>query len=822
MNTAEGDRYARRCFRLNGFPMLTNFLLTAFRNLARQKLYTLVNLLGLATGLACFVLIGLYVVHERSFDRFVPHAERVYRVVGEIEMEGQGEHSSSMVFGLGPTLYHDHPELIERYCRWFDFQDPQHSLKVGDSLSTQKLFTEAGLYLVDSTVFEMFGYPLKVGDPRTALARPGSIVLSEALAKKYFGDADPMGQMMKWDGAMDVQVTGILGEIPRNSHIHFEGLVSMGTILQYWKNIETRNWVWNPCWTYVRLKDGVGKAEVDRIFPAFIQKYYPDFLKDQIGHELQPLLGIHLTSKLDFEMHQNGDSGSVNILWVIGFFIILLAGVNFMNLATARSAYRAREVGVRKSAGATRGQLITQFLLESMFMSVVAALLALVLIKLLMPAFNELAGEVIGLPAMLVPGVLGLAMIVGLISGIYPAFFLSSFRPAVVLKANAAGASRGQALRKALVVVQFAIALVLIIGTVFVKKQHDHLRTVDLGFNKEQVMLIPVRGPMADVYTAVFPELKNIPGVKAVSWSNDIIGKKHNTHEFNWGNMEQGKWTYLPALYCDPDFQQVMDVKLLAGRWFSRAFPGDDSLSVVVNETFAKQVHPEDPTKVIGERMDTPNGEERVIGVAEDFAFDPLFKAVQPFVFDMCQPNDQEQWIRYLYLRLEAGDPASVIAAAKQKWNARTTEFPFEYQFLDEQLDGQYEAQGRLAKLIGIFSLLAVFIACLGLFALASWTAEKRTREIGIRKVMGADTLRITYLVTRDFLLLVVIGAVVAMPLAWFGVGRWLENFAFRTAIEPLVFVVAALVVLLIATFTVSFRAVRAAQTDPVKALRHE
>lgn len=800
--------------------MLQNLLLTGFRNLWKQKRYALINLLGLATGIACFVLIGLYVQYQRSFDRFVPDHDRVYRVVGKIEMEGQGEHSSSMVFGLGPTLYADHPELVERYCRWFDFQDPQHTLKVGDSLSTDRMFTESGLYLVDSTVFELFGYPLVQGDPRTALTKPGSIVLSQELAKKYFGDADPMGRMMKWDNAMDVQVTGVLGELPRNSHIRFEGLVSIYTILQYWKKIERNNWVWNPCWTYVRLKEGVTEAEAERVFPAFIQKYYPDFLKDQIGHELQPLADIHLTSKLDFEMRQNGDKGSVNILWAIGFFILVLAAVNFMNLATARSAYRAREVGVRKAAGAARGQLIAQFLLESVLMSMLAALIALLLIKLLMPAFNELAGEMIPLPTMLVPGVLGLAVVLGLLSGIYPAFFLSSFQPAVVLKGNSGGTSRGQALRKALVVVQFAIALVLIIGTVFVKRQHDHLRTVDLGFTKEQVVLIPVRAPMADVYLAVYPELKKISGVKAVSWANDILGKKHNTHEFNWGTMEQGKWTYLPALYVNPEFQRAMDIELLAGRWFSRDFPGDDSLSVVINETFARQLYPDDPAKAIGERMDTPHGEERVIGVAKDFAFDPLFKAVAPFVFDMT--NDITQWLRYIYIRTEGGDPRPVIEAARKEWNARTTNFPFEYQFLDDQLNMQYEAQGRLAQLVGIFSLLAVFIACLGLFALASWTAEKRTREIGIRKVMGADTLRITWEVTRDFLLLVLVGALVAVPLAWFGVGRWLENFAFRTHIEPLVFLGAGLVVLLIASFTVSFRAIRAAQTDPVKALRHE
>ncbi len=802
--------------------MIKHLFLACVRNLRKQRLYTFINLLGLAIGITCFVLIGLHVRHQRSFDRFVPHQERVYRVVGSIDMDGQGERSSSMVFGLGPTLQHDHPELVERYCRWFDFQDPQHTLKVGDSLSTGRMFTESGLYLVDSTVFDLFNYPLLAGNPHTALTKPGSIVLTQELARKYFGDADPMGQLMKWDNTFDLQVTGILGEVPRNSHIRFEGLVSFSTITSLWRNIERNNWVWNPCWTYVRLPEGTSRAEVERIFPDFIRKYYPDFLKGQIKHALQPLSDIHLTSKLDYEMRPNGDAGSVDILWAIGLVILVLAGVNFTNLATARSAYRAREVGVRRTAGATRGQLIGQFLLESLLMSLVAGALALVLVLLLLPVFNGLAGEAVPVPGFLAPAVLGTALVLGLLSGIYPAFFLSSFQPATVLKANSAGSTRGQALRKVLVVVQFSIALMLIIGTAYVKKQYDHLRNVELGFTKEQVILVPVRSPMNDVVRAVFPELENISGVKAVSWSNDILGKKHNTHEFNWGDMEQGKWTYLPALYADPGFQRTMDLELLAGRWFSRDFPGDDSLAVVINETFARQLHPDNPAKAIGERMNTPFGAERVVGVAKDFSFDPLFKAVQPFVFDMANADQVAQWQRYIYLRTAGGDPAPVIEAARQAWNRHTTQFPFEYEFLDDQLDGQYAAQGRLALLIGVFSLLAVFIACLGLFALASWTAEKRTREIGIRKVMGADTLRITWVVTRDFLLLVGIGALLAIPLAWLGVNRWLENFAFRTAIEPLVFVLAALVVLLIATLTVSFRAISAASTDPVKALRHE
>ncbi len=760
--------------------------------------------------------------YQRGFDRRVPQAERVYRVVGAIEADEGGEHSSSMVFGLGPTLLADHPELVEQQCRWFDFQDPQHTLRNMDSTGTPRVFTEEGLYLVDSTVFELFGYTLAQGEERSALARPGSIVLSRELARRYFGDADPLGKLMKWDGVIDLQVTGVLDEVPRDSHLRFSGLVSINTIFRFWKNIERNNWVWNPCWTYVRLKEGITKAEVDRVFPAFIHKYYPDFLREQVKHELQPLTAIHLTSKLDFEMHPNGDRASVDILWVIGFFILLLAAVNFMNLGTARSASRAREVGVRKAAGATRGQLIAQFLTESGLMGLLAGALALALVHLAWPAFAELAGEAPPLPAWLAPGVLFIGLVVGLLSGIHPAFVLSAFRPALVLKGLTGGSARGGGLRKALVVLQFAIALVLVIGTWTVERQHDHLRSVELGFTKEQVLLVPVRAPMAAVYTQVYPELANVPGVKAVSWSNDIIGKKHNTHEFNWGTMAQGQWTYLPALYTDPDMQRVLDLQLLAGRWFSRDFPGDDSLAVVVNETFARQLHPDDPARVIGDRMDTPHGDERVVGVVKDFAFDPLFKAVQPFVFDMSQPDDREQWVRYLYLRLEPGDPAATIAAVKAIWEKHTREFPFEHQFLDQQLDGQYMEQGRLARLVGLFAGFALFIACLGLFALASWTAAKRTREIGIRKVLGADAARITVLVTWDFLVLVGLGAVLALPVAWYGVGRWLEGFAFRTSVGPLVFLLATFAVLLVAAVTVSLRALRAAWTDPVKALRHE
>ena len=799
--------------------MFTNHLRTALRSLFKDRLYTLINLLGLATGVACFVLVTAYVRHERSYDAFVPEADRVYRVVGSIEMEGQGEKSSSMVFGLGPTLMHDHPELVGSYCRWFDFQVPEHSLKYDDSTGTPKLFSEQWLYLVDSTVFDLHGYRLAQGDEATALARPGSIVLTQELARKYFGDADPMGRMMKWDGIMDVQVTGVLEEVPANSHIRFNGLVSIYTLLQAWRNIERQNWVWNPCWTYVRLADGATPGELERVFPDFIRKYYPDFLKEQVTHRLQPVRDIHLTSQLDYEMRRNGDRRSVDILALIGWAILVIAAVNFMNLATARSAYRAREVGVRKATGATRGQLIGRFLVESTLVGLLAGAGALLLILLAMPAFRGLAGQEVPLPEPLLPIVLGIGGLVGLLSGIYPAFFLSRFRPAVVLKANAPGSTRGQSLRKVLVVGQFAIALVLIVGTVFVQRQHEHLLRADLGFEQEQVVLIPVRAPMHQVYSALLPELKNWSGVRSASWANDVIGRKHNTHEYNWGDMQAGEWTYVPSLIVDEDFRSTVDLQMAHGRWFSREHPGDDSLSVVINETFAAQLHPEDPSRAIGERMTTPHGDERIVGIVKDFNFDPLTKPVTPFVFDMQDPT---QWIRFLYLRLEPGNVDGTLSAIQARWEELTREFPFEHRFLDRQLQEQYEAQGTLAGLVGTFSGLAVFIACLGLFALASWTAEKRTREIGVRKVLGAGTGRIAMLVMRDLLVLVLVASVIAVPLAWTGVARWLQQFAFRTPLDPLVFAGALLLVFAVATITVGFRALQAARTDPVRALRHE
>lgn len=796
--------------------MFTDHILQAFRHLRRHMSYASINVLGLAIGLAAFTLIGAYVSDEKGYDTFAPHHERILRVVGDLQLDGQGERSSSCVFGLGPRLLADHPELIDRFVRFFDMQEPSIPLRVDD-----KRYNEQDIYFTDSAVFDVFGYTLLKGDPRTALREPNTIVLTPEMARRYFGDADPMGRLIRWDKDRDLMVTGVLGPVPRNSHIRFDALISIRSVLAIWKGIEDRNWVWNPCWTYVRLKDGVTADELQRVFPDFIHKYYPDFLKEQVHHGLQPLASIHLGSDLDYEMAPNGQRGTVNVLWAIGVFILLIACVNYMNLSTAQSAGRAREVGVRKTVGARRSQLVAQFLVGAVLVAVLAAVLAVALIALALPWFNGIADKALAIDGALLLRLLLIAIGAGLFAGLYPAFFLSSFQPAWVMKGRSSGALQGRTLRKVLVVGQFAVALALIIATVFVRRQFDALRTADLGFDRANIIVLRVRPSMSGFIFPMIPAMRNISGVTAVGYANDIIGKSHNAHELNHEGMPAGQWKYYPALMAGFGLKDVLGLRMAAGRWFDPAVPREDSLSLVINERMVKELGWGTPQDAIGKRLNTPDGMEHVIGVVKDFHFDPLFKPVEPFFFDVCPGDRMTLWFRCVYVRIAAGDPRPTIDAIHRMWDGMTQEFPFEYTFLDGELEAQYRAQGVLATLVTGFAALAVLIACMGLYALASFSTERRTREIGIRRVLGAGRFTITALVTREFLLLVLAADLVAWPLAFFGVRHWLEGFAVRTAIDPWVFAAAALLVLVIALLTVLYRALHAARLDPVKALRH-
>lgn len=802
--------------------MIKNYLLIAYRNLLRNKLYSLINILGLAIGIAAFLLISLYVLDESGYDTFHAKAKRIYRVCERIDnTEGQGENSSSCPFPVGPTLLNDYPQYIEQVVRFFNFQDPQHTITFGD-----KKINEKNIFFVDSTVFKVFDFKLKSGNAEDILAKPSSIIMTEEMARRYFGNSDPIGRIIKFDGTTDLMVTGILDKVPAQSHFQFDALVSFSTVKKILGGNQQKNWIWNPCWTYLLLKEGVTPKDLEKEFPAYVNKYFPDFIKTQIVKYLQPLTDIHLTSKLDYEMKANGDKDTLYILSLIGVFILIVASINFMNLATARSAGRSKEVGIRKVVGSYRIQLIQQFLTESVLLTFIALVCSLVFVEVLLPLFNSIAGKTIKLNLLQYPVlifvILGTGVITGIVSGIYPAFYLSSFNPVKVLKGSTKGSKPNAVLRKSLVVVQFSISIGLIISTAVIYFQNRYLQNASPGFDKEDVMLIPVRPPMAKAYFPFIESLKGQKNISGVATMNDVLGVHHNTHEYNYESMQPGKWIYFPSLLVNEDFVNTFKMKLLAGRNFSKDYTTDDTLGVIINEAMVKHLNWSSPQAAIGKQFYTPSGREKVIGVVSDFNFVSLNNPIGPFVLDMPHRKLKIFWTRFIAIRIAAQHRDETISFIEGKWNEFSKDYPFDYTFIDQHLSRQYKAQANLAKLTGYFTILAIFIACLGLFALASYTAEQRTKEIGIRKVLGASVKNIVYLITKDFLKLIMIANLIAIPLSYLIMQRWLQGFAYRINLDWEIFAGAALLIMIIALSTITVKAIRAALQYPVDALRYE
>lgn len=801
--------------------MFRNYFIISVRNLVRNRFYSAINIAGLAIGLACFVLSMLYVNDELKYDRFHRKADRIYRVCEELNTEGSGENSSSVPFPVAPAMMNDYGHLIEKAVRFFNFQDTRHALHY-----EEKNFNESNIYVVDSSVFELFDFPLERGDPATALLRPQTIVLSQDLAVKYFGQTDPVGKIIKYDGVVNLEVTGVMKPLPPQSHMQFDALISFSSLPHMLGWQYGKNWVWNPCWTYILLRPGADPGEIEREFPDFVQKYYPDFLKNAVRHYLQPLTGIHLDSRLAYEMRPNGDADNIYIFSLTGIFILVIAAINFMNLSTARSAKRSMEIGIRKVLGAHRGQLIRQLLVESVIVSLLAVLLSLLLIELLLPFFNSIAGKELRIggegSVWLLLLLSGAGLVTGLLSGIYPAFYLSSFEPVQVLRKKVPGHPGRVPLRKLLVVLQFTVSLILITSTWVIYRQLNYLRSAHLGFDKEQVLVLPVRPPMFKQYDAFISQLRENSSVLNVTYMNDLIGKHHNTHEYNYPGMEPDKWVYFPSLLVDEEFIPTMNMQLLAGRNFSKDFPRDDSLAVIINEAMLERMGWKSPEEALGKQFFTPSGSEKVVGIVKDFHFEPLHNPVGPFVLDMPHRRLKIFWTRHIAIRLAPGNLTQQLAGLEETWNGISKDFPFDYFFLRDDLNNQYVAQEKLARLFTGFSCLTVFIACLGLLALSAYSAEQRTKEIGIRKTMGASVISIVQLLSVDFMKLVLLANLIALPLTWLLMQAWLENFAFRIPIPAAAFLVAAFISLFISFFTLSIQSVRAALTNPIQSLRYE
>lgn len=795
--------------------MLKNYLTIALRNLRKQKGYTFINIFGLAVGLACCLLISLYVQHERSYDRYHEKADRIYRLTTELGFSGTSAHFASASPVMAEVMRAEFPE-VEQSVRVIN---GSKMVRVGD---TQ--FKESRFYHADSTVFDVFSYTFIAGNAQTALDRPHTVVLTHSTAQKYFGDTDPLGKTLQVGDATEYTVTGVIEDLPTPSHFQFDFLASMSSV----SKAKNSNWLGNLDFkTYLVLRPDASTEALEAKFPALLEQNVGATL-NRLGAlfrlELQPLTAIHLHSNLDYELEPNGNVSYVYIFSAVALFILLIACINFMNLATARSADRAKEIGMRKVLGAYRVQLIRQFLVEALLLAALAFGLALVLVWLVLPTFNQIVGRSLdfaGKGALLV-GFAGITGIVGLLAGSYPALFLAGFQPVVVLKGKFRTGMTGAVLRKGLVVTQFAISIMLIIGTLVVLQQLNYARSQQLGFDKDQVVVLPLyQAGAAMAQTDVFKaEVQRHPGVVHATAANNFPGGLIYDQVYYPEGKGLDESIHLWIYSVDFDYLQTLGMKLVAGRDFSPEQRLDSS-SVILNETAMQLLGwdtIEDKRFVEFETNDL-DGNRRmlsVIGTVEDFHFESFRHDIRPLAIRV-HPGHP----RHLLVRMRAGQSQEVLVFLQEKWEAATTA-PFEYTFLDQQFDQLYRADEDLGRIFGYFAGLAIFIASLGLFGLTTFSVEQRTKEVGVRKVLGASVTNIVTLLSKDFLWLVALSTLIAIPVAYFAMNRWLESFAYRIMIGPSVLLLAVGIALLIALVTVSFQAVKAALADPVKSLRYE
>ena len=805
--------------------MFGNYLKVAVRNLWRQRFYSLINIAGLAVGMATCLMIVLWVQDELSYDRHHEHAAQIYRIALEAQTPAGAHQEAPATSGaIAPTLRSEVPEVVAttRIC-W-----AENLVAHGE-----RHFYEDRFFWGDEETFDVFTFPFVQGDPETALEAPNSVVLTETTVRKYFGNEEPLGKTIRVDGKTDYAITGVLKDLPDNMHFHFDFLASFSTLRV--EEDAQGYWMDHTYATYLRLQEGTDPALVAARINEIVDRQIGELLKMAAIHFvyfLQPLVDIHLHSHILGELEPNGHIANVYVFSVIAAFILLIACINFVNLATARSTKRAREVGVRKVVGAGRRQLIGQFLGESVLIGLLALIGALVLIEVLLPFFNDLAEKSLELryveDAGMLMGLLGMALGVGLLAGVYPAFFLSAFAPISVLKGAERTGRRGVYFRRVLVVTQFAISIGLVVGTLVIVAQMDYVRARNLGFDKENTLAVTLRGEEVcngvEALKADFLQQTSVIGAAA---SSALPGWLQNKTVLWEKGARPEETMVVTQMLADYDFVPTLGMRLVEGRNFSREFGGDAEGVYIVNQAAAALLK---EGKVIGREIGylQPPPQESVfheiVGVVEDFHFQPLHTAIEPLVLQLA-PNSMVNAANsflHMVVRIRPGDVQGTLGSLEETWKKHAGSAPFEYRFLDEELDQLYRAELRLERIFKTFSGLAIFIACLGLFGLASFTAEQRTKEIGIRKTLGASVANVVVLLSRDFTLLVIVANVIAWPAAYYGMSRWLEGFAYRIDLGWETFVLGGIAALAIAWLTVSWQAVKAALANPVEALRYE
>jgi putative ABC transport system permease protein len=792
--------------------MLRNYLRTALRNLWRHKTFSFLNILGLTIGMSACFLIFLYVRFELSYDNFHSRQDRIYRMVCDIKTPTELLQIPVCSAPMALNAKLEFPE-VEKFVR-FGLQS--NLFRKGDIK-----FQEDRTGYTDSTFFEVFDFPLLHGDPATALREPLSVVMSETSAKKYFGTADPMGQHLLVTGqGLIGTVTGVMKDMPENTLLKADILVSQSTMMRGDSSID-RAWGSFGMLSYLLLKPHTDAKGLEKKFPAFLEKRDGREMKESqmyFSLFLEPLHDVYLRSARGGS--ERGNMNNIYVFSLIGIFILLIACINFINLTTARSVERAKEVGIRKVIGAERGQLTRQFLGESIVLALIAFVLSLGACALLIPPFNFLAGKTISTGLFYHPSyilsLLGIAIGVGVLAGIYPALVLSSFQPIKVLKGRFASGTRGLLLRQSLVVVQFTISIAIIVCTIIIDKQLNFMRNQDLGFNNQQMLVLETRGDPHKV--ALKNDIGRMPGVNSVAMSSSVPGTG-NPGAYSQVQNQKGDMQIanLDLYFVDFDYMKQYQMKMVAGRMFSRDFGTDTTHSMILNESAVRLFGYHTPQEAIGRKFSQWGREGQIIGVVKDFHFRSLQNEIKPLSMRI-EPDGCDM----ISVNVQAKNLPATIAAIEGKWKATIPYRPFSYTFADELFDRQYRSEDRFGKLFLNFAVLAILISCLGLLGLASYATLQRTKEIGIRKVLGAGVPRIVNLLSREFMVLVGIAFLIATPITYYFMDKWIKDFYYRTSIQWWIFLLGGVLALVIALLTISFQAARAAMANPVKALRSE
>jgi putative ABC transport system permease protein len=804
--------------------MFKNYFKTAWRNIRKNKLFSFINILGLSVGIATCFIIMLYVQDELSYDKFNVNANNIARIVFHANLNGGKIDESFVMPPVAATMKKDFPE-VQDATRIAGFGTPK-------IVYNNTTFKDDKFALVDPNFFSIFTLPMMEGNAATALAQPDGIVLTQETAEKYFGKSEAIGKVIEinTDSNRVYKVTGVIKNIPANSHFHFD---AFGSLLS-WRDATSDTWLGGNYHTYLLLKPGTDLKKVEARFPVMVAKYMGPQIQQQmglslkefitkgnsLGFALQPLKDIHLNSNTTTEFEPGGNATYVYIFGGVAIFMLIVACINFINLSTAGASKRAKEVGVRKVAGSGKLQLISQFLSESLLITFFALLVAFVLVQLALPAFNNIAGKHLSFDVR--PGLafIGLGLLVGVVAGIYPAFYLSSFKPIAVLKGKLTGNHKSFGLRSSLVVFQFFISVALIIATIVVYQQMKYIQNKDLGYNKEQIIMLPnsyALGKNEQVFKQQMLQDPRIINATAsyyrpagpTNYNNALAYPQGNDHLIVNGVEYNVDENYIPTL----------GMKMVSGRNFSKSF-ATDSTGIILNETAAHALGWNDMSAV-GKTIIRQNSNRganvpfHVIGVVKNFNFKSLHEAISPLYMSLNPEGG-------LIFKIKTTDVAGLLATMKKNWDAYNTGEPFTYNFLDDLFNKTYSAEQKTGTILNIFSVLIILVACLGLFGLVTYTAEQRTKEIGIRKVLGASVSQVTQMLSKEFLKLVLVASLFAFPVAWWAMHQWLQSFAYRVNISWWIFFVAGFVALFIALITVSFQAIKAAIANPVKSLRTE